>query len=256
MANTAAALKRTITPALLDDIRSFWFAHFSNEDALILPGQTEMMKWFTRDSEFDEACISQFQPALEAILASNASASDILDAVDHSSPLVWLSLVILLDQVPRNCYRGDASKIVFNRFDPLAQGIALRAIESSVPTQSSYMRYRLAYRFWFHLPLMHSETLAIHEQAMKVHEDTAKDVEELFQKDVATLSEDEQKCYSILFAKKDAVRAYVNNMLDFERRHKVIIERFGRYPHRNQAVERESTKEEIEYLKNGGETFT
>lgn len=54
---TASQLRQTITPALLDEIRNFWFAHFCDEDALVLPGQTEMMKWFKKDDEFDKACV-------------------------------------------------------------------------------------------------------------------------------------------------------------------------------------------------------
>lgn len=118
------------------------------------------------------------------------------------------------------------------------------------------MRYRLAYRLWFHLPLMHSESLAVHEQAVKVQEDTARDMEDFLQRDVSTLTEDERICYNILSGQKDALRWYLSNSLDFEKRHKVIIERFGRYPHRNQALGREPTEEETEYLENGGETFS
>lgn len=103
---------------------------------------------------------------------------------------------------------------------------------------------------------MHSESLAVHEKAIQVHEDTAKDMEEFLRKDVATLDEDEKKCYSALSSQRDALDMFLTSTLDFEKRHKVIIERFGRYPHRNQALGRVSTPEEVEYLENGGETFT
>jgi uncharacterized protein (DUF924 family) len=43
--------------------------------------------------------------------------------------------------------------------------------------------------------------------------------------------------------------------LDFERRHKVIIDRFGRYPHRNAVLGRESTAEELEFLRQPGSSF-
>lgn len=102
---------------------------------------------------------------------------------------------------------------------------------------------------------MHSENLAVHEQALKQHEETAKDMGQFLLKDVSTLSKDEKKCYRILSNKQDALGALLTNLLDFEKRHKVIIEQFGRYPHRNQALGRVPTAEEIEYLKNGGETF-
>lgn len=102
---------------------------------------------------------------------------------------------------------------------------------------------------------MHSENLAAHEQAVKQHEETAKDMDQFLIKDVSTLSEDEKKCYGTLSNKQEALGAMLTNLLDFEKRHKVIIERFGRYPHRNQALNRVPTAEEVEYLKNGGETF-
>ena len=154
--------------------------------------------------------------------------------------------------MPRNCYRGDESKLVFGRFDPLAEEIALRAIDAGIPTQSAEVRYRLAYRMWFHLPMMHSEDLAVHEKAVKQHEETARDMGQFLLRDVSTLSEAEKKCYGILSNNQDALTAMLSNMYDYEKRHKVIIEQFGRYPHRNQALGRVPTTEEVEYLKNGG----
>jgi uncharacterized protein (DUF924 family) len=192
---------------------------------------------------------------LEKIIASGPSAADIISAINPSSPLDWLSIIILLDQIPRNCYRGDESKVVFGLFDPLAEEIALQAIAQGIPTQSSYYRYRIAYRNWFHMPLMHSENVAVHEQAMKVHADTAEDLEEFLARDPESLSEEEEPCYRVLSEKAEALKALLSGMVDFEKRHKVIIEKFGRYPHRNQAMGRESTPEEIEYLRDGGETF-
>ncbi|CAG8142426.1 unnamed protein product [Penicillium nalgiovense] len=249
-------LKQTLTPSLLGDVHKLWFDHLSSEEALILPGWSEMGRWFSRDDTFDKACVTQFRPALERIVGSGASAADILCAVSPSSPMDWLSIIILLDQIPRNCYRGAESKLVFGRFDPLAEEIALRAIKEGIHTRSPYFKYRMAYRTWFHMPLMHSEDLAVHEQAVKVHEGTARDVNELLARDASTLTEEERKCHGVLSEKADMLQAFLSNTFDFEKRHKVIIERFGRYPHRNQALGRLSTPEEIEYLNNGGETFT
>lgn len=50
-------LKQTLTPVLLEDVRNFWFDHLSSEDALIVPGQNDMKRWFTRDAEFDKVCV-------------------------------------------------------------------------------------------------------------------------------------------------------------------------------------------------------
>lgn len=275
MAGAPKDLKRTLNPTLIEDVRNFWFGHINGEDALILPGKSEMIRWFSHDADFDKTCMyvrcqiypsrqlkltrptsARFQPTLDAIIFSGASASQVLDAVDTSSPLTWLSLILLLDQLPRNCYRGDVSKLVFNCFDPLAEKIALRAIDAGVPMQSPDVRYRLSYRFWFHLPLMHSEDLSVHEQAMKVYENTANDMKELFHRDIATLDANAKRCYDVLSSQRDALEIFLSSIFDFEKRHKVIIERFGRYPHRNQVLGRVSTEEEIEYLESGGETFS
>ncbi|PGH00854.1 hypothetical protein AJ80_09106 [Polytolypa hystricis UAMH7299] len=253
--NALSELQKTMTPALLDDVRSFWFDHLNGDESLILPGQSEMRHWFLRDAGFDKACVTRFRPALEVIIASGASAADIITTVNPSSPFAWLSIIILLDQIPRNCYRGDESKLVFGRFDPLAEEIALRAIDAGITTQCSQLRYRLSYRLWFHMPLMHSESLAVHERALEQHETTAKDIEEFIGRDVSTVPEDERRCHTILSSQRDAVKAFLHNLLDFEKRHKVIIERFGRYPHRNQPLGRVATPEEVEYLENNGETF-
>jgi uncharacterized protein (DUF924 family) len=53
----SSELKQTLTPSLLDDVHKLWFDHLSNEEALILPGWSEMGKWFSRDEAFDEACV-------------------------------------------------------------------------------------------------------------------------------------------------------------------------------------------------------
>ena len=70
------------------------------------------------------------------------------------------------------------------------------------------------------MPYMHSESLTIHHQAV-----------ELFN------------------------QPGMENNLDFEQKHKAIIERFGRYPHRNALLGRTSTKEEVEFLKQPGSRF-
>ncbi|KAJ5734369.1 hypothetical protein N7493_003155 [Penicillium malachiteum] len=254
MSTVPAELKQTLTPALLAEVRSFWFDHVSDENSLILPTGPEMQRWFSRNAEFDKACVAQFQPALEAIISSGATPEQILAAVDTSPSLNWLSLVLLLDQVPRNCYRGDESRLVFERFDPLASAIALKALDFGIPSQNP-IRYKLSYRFWFHLPLMHSESLSVHQRAVGIHEETAQDVEDFLRSERDALGEYEKRCFDVLVKRQDAMRAWLAQTLDFETRHLVIIEQFGRYPHRNGAMGRESTREEVEYLENGGETF-
>lgn len=56
-ANVHLSLNQTLTPTLLEDVRNFWFDHLSSEDALILPESSDMQRWFSRDEEFDKACV-------------------------------------------------------------------------------------------------------------------------------------------------------------------------------------------------------
>lgn len=78
----------------------------------------------------------------------------------------------------------------------------------------------LVQRSFLYMPFMHSESLEIHEVAV-----------ELFRSNG------------------------IQNNLDFEFRHKKIIEKFGRYPHRNKVLGRQSTTEEIEFLTRPGSSF-
>lgn len=170
-----------------------------------------------------------------------------------------MGLILLLDQLPRNCYRGPESAVVFNVFDPLAQHVALEANKRGIASQSPQVRYRLAYRMWFHLPLMHSEDLALHDTAVAEYEKMSRDVLDLLDEQsgghVGEDDEDMQKCRAVLESQREYAAAFCANNLDFEVRHRNIIEQFGRYPHRNDPLGRASTVEEISYLENGGETF-
>lgn len=99
--------------------------------------------------------------------------------------------------------------------DPLALTCAQEAIRRGDDT-----KLPLSKRAFMYMPFMHSEDKKIHEQAVR-----------LFQ--VAGLE----------------------NSLNFELRHKAIIDRFGRYPHRNAILGRESTVDEIQFLRQPGSSF-
>lgn len=57
MASASTELKHVLTPALLRDVRNFWFDHLDGDAALILPGQSDTKRWFMRDDSFDDACV-------------------------------------------------------------------------------------------------------------------------------------------------------------------------------------------------------
>lgn len=99
--------------------------------------------------------------------------------------------------------------------DPLALALAQEAISIRADKALSP-----AERSFLYMPFMHSESLKMHEVAMDLLRNNG-----------------------------------IQSSLDFEIRHKQIIERFGRYPHRNNILGRESTAEEIEFLKQPGSGF-
>ncbi|KAG7111746.1 hypothetical protein HYQ44_009941 [Verticillium longisporum] len=173
-----SSLEKTITPQLLGEVRDFWFSHLASEDAAILPGFNEMKRWFMGGEELDTLCSERFKPVLEAIKSSNATPEAIISDASPSDPGDWLALVLLLDQFPRNCYRGSSASLVFLIFDPLAQAVARKAIDLGIPF-SQDTKYYLSRRMWFYLPLMHSEDLALHDQAVAEYERMGRDFKTL-----------------------------------------------------------------------------
>lgn len=135
----------------------------------------------------------------------------------RATPKGRLAEIIVLDQFSRNIYRDNARAFAS---DKLAVRLVQQAIAAGADTELNGDE-----RLFVYMPLMHSESLVTHRQA-----------EKLF----ASLAELDQK-----FARN----------LDFEQRHKAIIERFGRYPHRNDILGRDSTAEELEFLQQPGSGF-
>ncbi|NOI34322.1 hypothetical protein OAY_05890 [Vibrio cyclitrophicus ZF205] len=99
--------------------------------------------------------------------------------------------------------------------DPMALVLAQEAVASGFDHQLNQQQKSFLY-----MPYMHSESLLMHEQAVLLFSQTG-----------------------------------LENNLDFEFKHKVIIERFGRYPHRNEVLGRTSTPEEVEFLQQPDSSF-
>lgn len=203
---------------------------------------------------------AKFRQPLEHIRSLNAAGETILHAVKPSSPLEWIQLIILLDQMPRNIYRGEESKIVFTVFDPIAQHIA-QAATAAGAHRHPLVRYRIGQRLWFNMPFMHSEDRAMHQKAVELIQSMADDVGDTakVQKDAeyGTSDQDQEivKSKAIIESNRDSAVKLCESQLQFEVRHKDIIDKFGRYPHRNGPLGRQMTTEEQEFLDGGGDTF-
>lgn len=161
--------------------------------------------WFAKSDAFDDAIRTQFAGLWQQAAQGELSAwRDTLQG--------RLAEIIVLDQFSRNLHRGSPLAFAQDGMGVVLTQEALR--------DRGFADLSLHERQFMLLPLMHSESRVIHEQAVP------------------------------LFAQ------YTNeNILDFEIRHKAIIDRFGRYPHRNAALGRQSTAEETAFLQEPGSSF-
>jgi uncharacterized protein (DUF924 family) len=158
-------------------------------------------RWFRKDEAFDREFRSRFLAAHEAAARGEL---DAWAATAEGS----LALCILLDQFPRNAFRGSARMFAT---DAKARDIARRSIDSGFDAQ-----VEPDLRQFFHLPFMHSEDLADQDFGVEL---------------AARTSPDSRK-WAVL--------------------HRDIIERFGRFPHRNALLGRVTTPEEQKFLDEGG----
>jgi uncharacterized protein (DUF924 family) len=159
-------------------------------------------KWFEQDESFDQTIRLRFLPTYEA--AANGEL-----AVWEDSAAGALALVLLLDQFPRNMFRGNARAFAT---DALACAVADRALARGFDQATD-----AAVRPFFYLPFMHSEALI-----------------------------DQDRCVRLYQALGDA------EQLRYATEHRDVVQRFGRFPHRNRALGRDTTPTEQAFLEADG----
>ena len=163
-------------------------------------------KWFARDDAFDRQIRDGFE-----VMHMRASRGEL--AGWEGSADGALALLVLLDQFPRNMYRGSAHAFAT---DPLARRIARAALAKGFEREVDP-----AMRFFFYMPLEHSEDPGDQDRSLQLFE----------QLEAETGAPGNVKWAAI---------------------HRDIIARFGRFPHRNPALGRIPPPEEQEYLDEGG----
>ncbi len=176
-----------------EPILTFWFV------------ETSPKQWWKVDPRFDATVRERF-----SALHRSAFLGELWEWRQQARGR--LAEIIVLDQFPRNMYRGTAQAFAS---DPMALALAQEAVASghdqALPPKE---------RAFLYMPYQHSESRAVHVES-----------ERLF----AALGQREQ--------------------YDFALRHKAIIDRFGRYPHRNAVLGRQSTPEELQFLTEPGSSF-
>jgi uncharacterized protein (DUF924 family) len=187
--------------------------HDSVSNEMSAPGSAAVLQfwfdvdpknWFVKNPAFDAEVRSRFLALHEAAAAGRL-------AHWAEAPRSCLALVIVLDQFPRNMFRGEARAFAT---DPLARAAARVIVQRAWDRQLSPSERLFAY-----LPFEHSEALEDQDHACELMQDF----------------DEEQRRYA--------------------ERHREIIRRFGRFPHRNGILGRQSTPAEIEFLSLPGSGF-
>lgn len=183
-------------PAVLD----FWFGP---------PPLASRPEWFRKDPAFDEAIRARFGALVERAIDEGLDWGD--------PPEAQLAQIIVLDQFPRNLFRGQARAFAG---DARARTLALALVDGG-----GHLALHPLQRWFAYLPLEHAEDLALQD-----------------------------RCVELIGALAAGDPAHAG-ALDYAERHRDVIRRFGRFPHRNAALGRTSTAEELAYLATPGSGF-
>ena len=194
------------------EVLDFWFGA-DPLGAEELPRRLDL--WFGGDeppgerARRDAVITRRFAPHVEA------AARGELDTW-ASSPRRLLALVIVLDQFPRQVYRGKARAF---SLDEKAQQLCVSGLDTGADAALAPIE-----RVFFYLPLQHAEVMALQDESITAYDRLAGEV-------------------------PAAQRELFEDFLKFAISHRDVIERFGRFPHRNLMLGRRSTAAEIAYLR-------
>ncbi|HEX9392053.1 MAG TPA: DUF924 family protein [Usitatibacteraceae bacterium] len=184
------------------EVLDFWFGEGADY------GKSRR-QWFRKSVEFDDQCYAAFVAVYEAAAA---------DQLAHWQQQAQdcLALIVVLDQFPRNMFRGTARAFAT---DELARTATHHALAQGYDREMLPVE-----REFLYLPLEHSENLA-----------------------------DQELCLRLMT--ELSAFAETRDLHIWAEKHLAIVKRFGRFPHRNAQLGRESTAAEIEFLKQPGSRF-
>lgn len=199
-------------PARIEGILSFWFGLSRND-----PGLAEQMlpRWFRSDPALDAEIRVQFRPVYDAAVAGELNSWE-------QTARGTLALILLLDQFPRNMFRGTPRAFAE---DAAAQRLCLEGLEQGYDSQLSPVE-----RGFFCMPLQHAEIAHLQDISVQQYE-------------------------RLLRESGPEWKPLVRGMLHYAHEHRDIIRRFGRFPHRNAILGRASTMEERDFLAEGGPDY-
>jgi uncharacterized protein (DUF924 family) len=171
--------------------------------------------WFSSDQARDARLNARFGPLLHAAAAGELAGWS-------ATPRGRLALILLLDQLPRNCFRGSAAAFATDgRALAETQHGLLRGDDRALDAWE---------RMFFYMPMQHAEDAAVQEQAV-------------------------DRYAALAIEAPPETRDAFAGVLEYARLHRDIVRRFGRFPHRNALLGRDSTPAEREWLAAGAPDF-
>ncbi len=171
--------------------------------------------WFMPNADVDNTIRDKFEDLVRQAGSGKLKSWE-------GTPRGNLALIILLDQFTRNIYRGKPDAF---KYDSIARRMCTEGIKNGTDKKLEIIE-----RCFYYLPLEHSENLEDQDRCVKLFEELLVRVD----KSKITL---------------------IKNSLDYAVLHRSIIEEFGRFPHRNKILNRESTKQELDFLLKQGNKF-
>mgnify|MGYP006289619307 FL=1 len=176
--------------SICNDVLRFWFEEAGPK------------RWFRASDDFDRLCRERFLATLEAAARGECWTW-------RQTPEGRCAEIVVLDQLSRNLYRGTAKAFA-------QDGMALVLAQEAVACGDD-LRMTGDQRYFTYMPYMHSESLQVHDEALRLFTD---------------------------LGREEALR--------YEKLHREVILEFGRYPGRNVALDRTSTAAELRHLEERG----
>ena len=192
-------------------VLDFWFGTIEDE----LCEKHKQQIWYQFDPQVDKEITDRFSELHGSAVSGKLKSW-------QGTAQGSLALIILLDQMSRNMFRGTAGAF---EYDDLALSVCLEGIENGLDKELTLIE-----ALFFYHPLEHAESLEHQERCVSLMQQLAKK----YQGDQLD---------------------YVRNAISFAEEHRDIIRQFGRFPHRNDVMGRAATAEEQEYLSAGGKRF-
>lgn len=207
-----AAPQTSATRASPEDVHRFWFAD-AIDGSQAAKARTAL--WFESSPDFDAAIRQRFAPTIAAAARGELTTWE-------NAPQSCVALAIVLDQFPRNVYRGTAAAFAC---DARALEVTRRGVAAG-----HFDALSVAERAFLLMPYQHVEDAAAQREGVRLFERMHAEA-------------------------PPASREFADGILEYARLHLDIVERFGRFPHRNAVLGRNATAAERQYLESKPGTF-